>query len=377
MLFRSPENSSPNVEIELGVAKLIKRKLEDIGLTAEFKGLSPSRPNVLCRIGSGKGKTLILNGHMDTIIPPDEYGTNRYGGETKEGKLFGVGSADMKASLAVFVFVAKALAELGIKLDGNLILTFTVDEEPGAYSDLGVKYLLENGLSGDAAIVAEPGSKSINIAQRGGYRFKISTFGKSLHTGTSAWEKLPPEQNAVSSMAKIIDALIDMEISYSPANNFPHRGTVFAFPTILKAGQSINVLPGKCEAWGDSRLLPGNSAEQVKDLIKERLKKFKNINYELKDILSVPPVEISKEEEIVKILSRRTEDILKFQPKLRGAGPWSDAWMFIEKGIPAVCGFGPDGENVHSKGEFVYLESVRKITEIYLLAIIDFLGLKQ
>ncbi len=373
----TPENSVPDAEIELGTAKLIKGKLEEFGLSSEFKGVSPSRPNVVCGIGSGAGKTLILNGHMDTILPPEDYGSDPYGGEIKEGKLFGVGSADMKASLAAFVFTAKALVELGIELRGNLILAFTVDEEPGAFSDFGAKHLLENGLKGDAAIVAEPGSKSINIAQRGGYRFKITTFGKSLHTGTSAWEKLPAGQNAVSAMAKIIDALIDMEIPYSPAENFPHRGTVFAFPTILKAGQSINVLPGKCEAWGDSRLLPGNSAEQVKALIKERLEKIKGIDYELKDILSVPPVEISKDEEIVKILSKRAEDVLGFSPKTRGAGPWSDAWMFIEKGIPAICGFGPDGENVHSKGEFVYLDSLRKMTEVYLLAAVDFIGLKN
>lgn len=371
----TPENSLSDTPIELKVAKLIKNKLEEIGLSPKFKGISLNRPNVICEIKGDGEKTLILNGHMDTIVPPENYTFNPYSGEIKDNKLFGVGSTDMKASLAIFVFVAKALVSLNLKLKGNLILTFVVDEEPGAYSKYGTQYLLDQGLKGDAAIVAEPGNKKICIGHRGGYRFKLTTFGESVHTGTSEWEKKEKGKNAITEMAKIIQLLQDLKIPFSSSAIFPNREPVFSFPTIITGGKSINLIPDRCEAYGDVRLLPSNAAQQIKQLISEKLA-GKNIKYKLKDILSVPAVEISQEEEIVKLLSKHSQQILAHQPVLEGSGPWNDGWMFIGRGIPTVCGFGPDGENVHSKDEFVYLNSIKQVTEIYLRTIIDFLKIK-
>ena len=372
----TPETSPPDESIELEVAKLIKQKLEEFGLFLEFKGISSNRPNVICEIKGDGEKTLILNGHMDTIVPPENYSFDPYGGEIKNGKLLGVGSADMKASLSVFIYVAKALIDLNLELKGDLILTFVVDEEPGACSKYGTQYLLGQGIRGNAAIVAEPGTKKICIGHRGGYRFKLTTFGESVHTGTSEWERKEKGKNAIIEMTKVIQLLQETEIAFNSSSTFSGRKPVFSFPTKITGGQSINVIPDKCEAYGDVRLLPNSTPQQVKKIIGEKLDKA-SVNYQIQDILSVPAVEISPAEKIVELLSKHSKDILGNQPILQGAGPWNDGWMFISKGIPTVCGFGPDGEGVHSKDEYVYLESLRKITEIYLRTIIDFLEMEK
>jgi succinyl-diaminopimelate desuccinylase len=372
----TPENSFSDNPIEIEVAKLIKQKLEEFGLSPEFKGISSNRPNVICEIKGDGEKTLILNGHMDTIVPPENYSFDPYGGEIKNGKLLGVGSADMKASLSIFVYVAKALINLDLKLKGNLILTFVVDEEPGACSKYGTQYLLEHGLRGNAAIVAEPGTKKICIGHRGGYRFKLITLGESVHTGISEWERKEKGKNAIIEMAKVIHLLQEIEIPFNPSSTFPNRKPVFSFPTKIAGGQSINVIPDKCESYGDVRLLPNNTPQQIKEIIAEKLDKA-SVNYQIQDILSVPAVEISPAEKIVGLLSKHSKDILENQPILEGAGPWNDGWMFISRGIPAICGFGPDGEGVHSQDECVYFESLRKITEIYLRTIIDFLEIRK
>lgn len=177
-------------------------------------------------------------------------------------------------------------------------------------------------------------------------------------------------------MAKIIQLLQKIEIPFNPSSVFPERKPVFSFPTKIAGGISINVIPDKCEAYGDVRLLPDNTPQQVKEIIGGKLDKT-GVDYQIQDILSVPAVKISPTEEIVELLSKHSKDILGKQPILQGAGPWNDGWMFISKGIPAVCGFGPDGEGIHSKNECVYLESVRKITEIYLRTIINFLEIEK
>lgn len=367
------ENSSADEPVELEVARLIKNEIKKIGFSAEFKGASPKRPNVVCKIKGSEKKTLILNGHMDTVVPCDGWSGNPYGGEIKNGKLFGVGALDMKASLAIFVFLAKAIADLKLKLKGNLALTFVVDEEPGACSPFGAKYLLRHGLKGNAAIVAEPMTEKICIGHKGIYRFKLGVFGEAIHSGLSQWEKGAKGKNAIVEMSRAIEALQKIKIPFNSSPVFPNRKPVFTFPTKIQGGKSINVVPALCEAYGDARTMPGISQKQIRKLIVSKLDNLK-IRYKLKDLLFVPAVEISKDEEIVRMLLKNSKSILKRSPVLGGIGPCTDAWMFIQKGIPAICAFGPDGENFHAKDEFVCLESVKKVTEIYLRTVIDFLG---
>lgn len=186
-----PTKSSPYDPIELEVAKLIFNKLEEFGLSPKFESISPSRPNVVCEFGqSEKGKkTLIFNGHMDTVPPPQDWDFNPHLGFIKDGKLYGAGALDMKSALCCYIFMAKALLKFQNELNGKICLQFVVDEEPMAASHFGTRYLLEKGYIGDAAIVGEPGTRKITIGNKGGYRFKIEVLGDAVHTGSREWEQ--------------------------------------------------------------------------------------------------------------------------------------------------------------------------------------------
>ena len=96
------------------------------------------------------------------------------------------------------------------------------------------------------------------------------------------------------------------------------------------------------------------------------------MKYKLTPIVYVPPVFIKPEETIVQILKNNAKKILKKTPITEGSGPWSDMWMFIEKGIPAV-NFGCEGEGMHDKNEYVEIRSVIEVTKIYSLTALDFL----
>ena len=161
-----PTKSSPYDPIELEIAELIFNKLEEIGLQPKFEGISHSRPNVVCEFGQGK-KTLIFNGHMDTVPPARQWNFNPFLGTIKNGKLYGSGALDMKSALCCYIFMAKALLKFEKELNGKILLQFVIDEEPMAASYFGTRYLLEKGYIGDAAIIGEPGARKITIGNRG------------------------------------------------------------------------------------------------------------------------------------------------------------------------------------------------------------------
>ncbi|KKU62740.1 MAG: putative peptidic bond hydrolase, partial [Microgenomates group bacterium GW2011_GWD1_47_13] len=264
----SPTDSPLHEAVEGEVPTLIFEKLREIGLSPRYLGVSRERPNVVAEWGDKRGRlSLMLNGHMDTLPPESKDVVSPYSGAVRNGKLFGLGALDMKGTLAAYVFAVKALMAAKVKLSGKLLLGFVVDEEAGACSNLGTKYLLEQGCVPKACLIGEHGSQYVRVGQRGSYRFKIITKGEAVHTGVSAWERGEKGHNAIVDMAKIIETLQGLEVPFKQSKLFEGRRPVLTFPTRIVGGRAINVVPEQCEAYGDVRLLPGNSDAQVKLLL--------------------------------------------------------------------------------------------------------------
>lgn len=372
----TPDTSSPDVPVEEEMARVISQELHHLGFPVALHGVSPQRPNVLSSLtGSGHTeKALILTTHMDTVMPRDDYTRNAWEPAIEDGRLYGLGVADAKAQIAIFIYAAYALRRAGIKLAGNLTLAFVVDEEIGACSPFGTRYLLDQGLlHGDAVIVGEPGNDKIAIAHRGLYRFRIQTRGEATHTGLKAWEQGTRGHNAILDMARIALALSECSLPIQHSDAFPGRKSVLTFPTRIEGGIGINIVPDRCEAYGDVRLLPGLAADEVRRLIEERLKDLPIKGYLLDDLISIPAVETTREAEVVHALATAVEMVTGVKPRIEGAGPACDGWMFIIRGIPTVCGYGAACGGVHGADEWVDLESVRSVTEIYAHTIMRYL----
>lgn len=370
----TPQDSPLHVSVEGEVPTLIFEKLKEMGLSPRYLGASKERPNIVCEWGEKRGRmSLMLNGHMDTIPPEGRDVISPFSGAVRNGRVYGLGSLDMKASLAAYVFAVKALKAAGVKLKGKLTLAFVVDEETGACSPYGTQYLLDQGCVPKACFIGEHGSSYVRTAQRGGYRFKIITKGEAVHTGVSAWERGESGHNAVVDMAKIVEALQGLEIPYKQSKMFEGRKPMFTFPTKISGGVAMNVVPAACEAYGDVRLLPGNSDAQVKILMIERLQKL-DVPYEIQDLIYVPAVEIDSHDPLVISLQKAAKAVLGYVPEARVSGPATDGWMMVKRDIPTVMGFGPDGGGEHGRGEWVDLESLQKVTEVYARFIVDYLG---
>ena len=168
---------SPEGKGEGEISAYVADSLNALCLDVKRSEIAPGRFNVVGTLkGSGGGRSLLLNAHMDTV-GVDGMTINPFGGELKDGRIYGRGSQDMKASLAAMMATAKALVDVGITLKGDLHITGVADEE---YGSLGTEALVQE-VSADAAIVTEPTDMHLCRAHRGFIWFDIETFGRAAH----------------------------------------------------------------------------------------------------------------------------------------------------------------------------------------------------
>jgi succinyl-diaminopimelate desuccinylase len=125
------------------------------------------------------------------------------------------------------------------------------------------------------------------------------------------------------------------------------------------------MVPDVCDAYGDVRLLPGLSAEEVKRIVVEQLNSLSITDYSIDDLLVIPAVETNRHAGIVQILAGAVKMVTGISPRREGAGPACDGWMFVTRGIPTVCGYGATCGGVHGADEWVDVESLQKVTEVY------------
>lgn len=362
---------------EEGVARVIRGKLRDMGVVSRYLRSKKKRPNLVVSWGPTRSrKSLALVGHMDTDEPISEKKSEWFSGDVRGDKMYGVGVLDMKASLSAYVYALKALKDLDFELDGKLKLAFTVDGKSECFSKLGLQYLVNKGFRAKVALLAKPGTDKIAVGHRGGYRFKINVKGEEVDTGRKAWENGKKGKNAIHDMSRVISSLSGFDLPYKQARAFPGRVPVFTFPTKIKGGRVINMVPAKCEAWGDVKLLPGNTDSQVRWWLEGRLEKLTDVKWSLEDLLYVPAMEVDKTDRWVKLLHEQAKLVLGKSPKLEGCGPWNDAWMLTQSDTPCLAGFGPDGQIEEDTEEWVDLASLKQVTQIITRWILVYLGKK-
>src|SRR5208282_4072183 len=164
------------------------------------------RPNVVgIYKGSGGGKSLLFNGHVDVIPtgPTDAWKSDPWGGLVEEGKVFGRGASDMKSGLAAYSMAMQAIIRTGIKLKGDVVLEYTVDEE---LSGNGTLAAIIRGYKADAGISGETSSLAVQPASIGRIWFDIHVKGKPAGVQRK-WEGV----NAIEKGYKIVKAVSDFE----------------------------------------------------------------------------------------------------------------------------------------------------------------------
>ena len=351
-LVREKSENPPGNEYK--AAMIVKEEMENIGLDVSVYEFEKGRPNIIGILkGNGTSKkSLLLATHTDVVPAGDGWVHDPYSADLIKGKIYGRGTSDCKGHVAVCLEVARSIAEDKIKLDGDLIIAATVDEEKG--SDKGIKPLLEKGiLRPSGAVAVDIGNFDVVVAQKGLMHTTIKIKGKEAHGAY-------PEEgvNAIEITAKIIT---DLKI-----HKFNYRAhPLFKEPTInigtIKGGDKVNMVAEHCEFEADIRYLPGMDKDNILKVIEEIIKKHSK-EYMITVDSQLDPYEIKSEHKIVEQLKQAFKNKGK-SAKICGSSGATVICEFKKYDIPAIAtGFGID-ECMHAKDEYVIVDDLVKGAE--------------
>lgn len=284
-----------------------------------------------------KGKTgkkrLLITPHLDTVPAGKNWKRPAFCAKISGNRIYGLGTTDCKGNLASGMEAIHSLVEDGVKLDYDLVLAATADEESG--SGLGLIPLLERKiLKADAALVLDADDFEIVITQKGLMHLKVKIRGKKAH-GAYPWLGV----NAIDMAAGIITDL-------KKQNKINSRNKYLRGPTInvgtIKGGDTVNVVSDWCEFELDFRFLPGASEKVILlDLKKTIAKHTKNFKIEIQGIQE--PYYIAPSHPLVSSLVSAMKN-LKIAPRISGSEGATVITFFKKRNIPAIAtGFGREG----------------------------------
>ena len=344
-------------------ARFIHDLLKKNGIESHLQWAAPERPNVVARLkGQSPGPVILYNGHLDVVPAGDGWTETPFGGDIKDGRLYGRGAADMKSGVAAMLYAAIVLKRLKTPFAGEVMFFFNVDEER---LNLGMNTFIAEDVSAHYAVVGEPTSLQLCIGHLGCSRFKLKTHGIPGHTSV-----VTHPDNAIYKMAKLIDSLELLDKTIRQRVH-PVLGRGSLTVSTIRGGTAVNIVPEICEVEIDRRTFPNETLETVQAEIDKCLRKVSapaGMAYDLKSYQSVPATLIDREAPIVKRLAAVIGHIQKAEPVVASFGATCEApFLSVNKGIPTVI-FGPGSlKQAHIANEYVELEEVKKAAMIYAL----------
>jgi acetylornithine deacetylase len=351
---------------EAVIARYIRDYLNHLGMEVHLQEIEKSRANVVGILkGSGRGPSLMLNGHMDTVSA-DNMEIDPFAAEEKDGKIYGRGALDMKAGVAALIMAVESIIEAGIKLKGDVILTLVADEE---YASIGTETIVDE-YTADAAIVCEPTDLDIVIAHKGFAWIKIEIFGHAAHGS------LPHKGvDAIVKAGKVLSAIDELSETDLKKKSHPLLGSPSIHASLIEGGTELSTYPNYCKIQLERRNLPGEDRRLVTEEIQGLLQKIQRQDDQFKADYNVfffrPAFEISPDQPIVQTVSRAYASTLNKPPKFEGMWAWLDSAILAQAGIPTVI-FGPRGDGAHAVVEYADVASVMTTTNILIRSTIDF-----
>jgi len=346
---------------ESALSNLLLERLSVVGdLDVRQQHVTGDRSNVVAVLrGTGGGRSLMLNGHMDTV-GVEGMSIEPFRPVLKDGFLHGRGTCDMKGAIAAMIGAAKSLAGSQSKLRGDLILSFVVDEE---HTSVGIAKLVEE-YRADAAIVGEPTDMKIATAHKGFVWIEVETKGKAAHGSV-------PEKgiDAIVHMAKVVTRLNELQDKLN-AREHPLLGPPKIHTSTIQGGTHWSIIPNRCVLRLERRTLPEETTTLVMKEIDELLHSISleddNFKAEARKIFERPPLETAPNEPIVQTLQQTITETTGTNQTPVGVPYWTDGAILSHSASIPTCLFGPGDISVaHSPDEYVNAENVLQAADIY------------
>jgi acetylornithine deacetylase len=333
---------------ESEVAEFVADWCRREGLDVELVG-PVDRPSVIAIArGSGGGRSLLLNAHLDTVGVAGMDAP--FEPRIEDGRLYGRGSYDMKGALAAILDAAAKVENLR----GDVIVTAVADEE---LASIGTSAVLER-VRADAAIVVEPTELELAVAHKGFVGFEIETHGVAAH-GSRPHLGV----DAIANMGPVLVALKQLDERLQAGTRHPLVGPGSVHASLIEGGQEFSSYPARCLLTGERRTIPGEAAEQVEAELRELAG-----DADVRLTVSREPFEVAADDPFVQLVGRvagATDPV--------GVSFWADSGLIAGAGIPTVL-FGPIGDGAHAVDEWVDLASVERVRDVVLGSAVEWCG---
>ncbi len=323
---------------EGALAVLIVERASSLSLQPEMCGR-----NVVIRVGPENGPRLLLNSHLDTVAVVAGWSHDPFTPEEREGSISGLGANDAKGCVAALLCAVAGLA--ADDLPGQVVLALTVDEEIGGGGD-GLERLVSELGRLDAAVIGEPTSLEICVAQKGLLILEVESVGVARH---AAHAHRLPGANAITAAARAVLALD----GWSPSEDHPLLGPVTCHVTTIAGGTRRNVIPDRCAFCLDIRTVDERDNARIVDEVRRLTGTEVRVRSD-----RLRPFSTSTDSALVRAAQRARP-----QASLVGSATLSDAvWT---RHLPTIK-VGPGAtERSHTAGEYITRDELAEGVDFY------------
>jgi acetylornithine deacetylase len=391
---------------EADVQAALEGRLRSEGFTCQQHDALPGRPNLIADLPGTETRSLILNGHIDTVPVGNRanWTVDPFGAEVRDGRLYGRGAVDMKAGVAACVAAAHFIRKAGVTLEGRLSVHTVVDEEAGGF---GAMEVVRRGHLASGAIIAEPTWDKVIPAEGGLEWVRVTITGRSGHAGFRYNDifpqphvpgRLKPAINAIELATRFLNALRDFEQARCRNNWHPlcPPGLSTINPGVIHGGVGLGadglplirtnpaMTPDKVVIDLDYKFLPNERKEDVRAEFEAFVLAFAATDPWLRDHppqvmwelggLHFPPMDTPVDHPLVQSVIRHHSALGK-APVICGFDAVTDAAHYAGAGVAAVI-YGPSGDGFHGDNEYVDLASLHKTVKVIAAAAIEHCGVR-
>ena len=371
---------------EQGMAELMVELYRSLGLHVQWQQVEDNRANALGTwSGTGGGKTLMFNGHMDTSYSGREEWLRDVAGFQPQhfiddGRLYGLGISNMKGALACYVEAVHAIQDAGVRLRGDVMLAAVCGEiEKTQYGDAaggqyrgyaaGSRYLVSHGGVADMCLLGEPTEGKVVLGHFGALWLRIRVHGNFIHTAFSEGKR---DQNAILRLHEVLTVVQEWIPTWEddPANGYRGAKAIVNVGAIEGGfGWRVSRTPHHADLFLDVRVPPtklmGIARREVLEMVRGLAERFPDYGIEGEVYVTAPGAEIAEEHELVAAIDASHEEVFGAVPERDVTRWFSDASVLTRYGIPTVNYGTSTGLMDVERGENLEIDGLVRTAEIY------------
>jgi acetylornithine deacetylase len=367
-------------------AEYMAQVLDGMGLQVQWQQVEENRANVLGTWrGTGGGKSLMFNGHMDTSYSGREPWLKDVPGFqpqafVKNGRLYGLGISNMKGALACYVEAVRALQDDGVKLRGDVLIAAVCGEiektqhgtaQGAQYRGYaaGTRYLVNHGGVADMCLLGEPTEGKVVLGHFGALWLRIRAHGNFIHTAFSEGKR---DQNSILRMHEITAAVLEWIPTWENDETNSYRGAkaiVNVGAVSGGYGWRVSRTPHHTDLFLDIRVPPtkpmGVARREVLDYVNFLAERFPDYGIEGEVYVTAPGAEIEEGHELVAAIDDAHENVYGERPGRDVTRWFSDASALTRYGVPTVNYGTSTGLMDVELGENLDIDGLVKTAQVY------------